>query len=378
MLAPNFPNLRDSTHASIFVKEQMLSMVDHFEEITVICPLPRTLGLIRSNDSFQDHRIGRMVVYYPRYWYLPIARFRKRLIQTHYKTIVRCIEKKGVDFNLVHAHFTSPSGAIALSVKERFKIPLVLTIHENAQWFDNEMNSSDGDARSVWKGADLLLRARSEDVARLKTFNENVHTMPIGFARSSLQPIDRQEARTRLDLPPDKRIIFSLGGLIKRKGFEHLIDSMALIKEHGLDLLCYIGGTGEEEEALRSRIERLGLSDRLKLIGRVEPDMKRFWMSAADLFVLPSLHESFGLVALEAMACGTPVVATRNGGSEGIVKEVVGLLCLKADAKDLSEKILQALRSHWDRDEIIAYSKGYEWDPINNDIYNLIKNLIYQ
>ena len=95
------------------------------------------------------------------------------------------------------------------------------------------------------------------------------------------------------------------------------------------------------------------------------------WMNACDLFVLPSISESFGVVQVEAMACGKPVVATINGGSEEIVASAdVGILVPPGDAGALADGIVTGLRHAWDPAAITSYAAGYRWDTAITEILN--------
>ena len=95
-------------------------------------------------------------------------------------------------------------------------------------------------------------------------------------------------------------------------------------------------------------------------------------MNASDLFVLPSLSESFGIVQIEAMACGVPVVATINGGSEEIItSEDYGLLVEPANPEDLAEKILIALNKEWDKEKIRKYAEQFTWERIAERIHEI-------
>jgi len=101
------------------------------------------------------------------------------------------------------------------------------------------------------------------------------------------------------------------------------------------------------------------------------------WMNACDLFVLPSLRESFGVVQIEAMACGKPVVATWNGGSEEvIISDEHGLLVEPANPDDLAEKILVALNREWDRETILTYAEGFSLEAISSEIVCVYKILL--
>jgi len=113
------------------------------------------------------------------------------------------------------------------------------------------------------------------------------------------------------------------------------------------------------------------------LLGSVPGGTLPLWMNACDLFVLPSLSESFGVVQIEALACGKPVVATRNGGSEEIIiSDEHGLLVKLADPEDLTEKILVALDREWDRKAILAYAEQYIWEIIAGRIIAIYQDVL--
>jgi glycosyltransferase involved in cell wall biosynthesis len=117
------------------------------------------------------------------------------------------------------------------------------------------------------------------------------------------------------------------------------------------------------------------LKDYIELVGGKPHDEIPIWMNACDLFVLPSLRESFGVVQIEAMACGKPVVATYNGGSEEIItSEDYGFLCEPANPKALAEKILTALDKEWDREKILEYAERFTWDNIVKEKLNIRKD----
>jgi teichuronic acid biosynthesis glycosyltransferase TuaC len=113
------------------------------------------------------------------------------------------------------------------------------------------------------------------------------------------------------------------------------------------------------------------------LLGSVPSDILPLWMNACDLFVLPSLSESFGVVQIEALACGKPVVSARNRGSEEvIISDEYGLLVEPADPEDLAEKILVALDRKWDREAILVYAERYTWENLAKEIVGVYAQIL--
>ena len=170
-----------------------------------------------------------------------------------------------------------------------------------------------------------------KDVPVLKKFNENSFSIPNGFS-SKFKPLDQEECRKSLGLPQNVKILFTLGWLIERKGFNYLIEAMDIILKERKNVFCFIGGSGKLKDKLQSQINDLKLEKYVKLIGFIPDEALSLWMNACDIFVLPSLSESFGVVLIEAMACGKPVISTYNGGSEEVViSEDYGLLVERED-----------------------------------------------
>ena len=235
-----------------------------------------------------------------------------------------------------------------------------------------EYNSKNQKIYWTWSKADALIRVNKIDVPILINFNKIVYSIPNGYDPNKFRVIERNEARIYLGLHENKKIIFSLGNLIERKGFQYLIEAMKEIVKIKTDVLCFIGGSGIMKKELEKHIRKLGMEDHVKLLGFVSDEELAYWMNAADLFVLPSLSESFGVVQIEAMACGKPIIATYNGGSEEIItSDDYGLLVEPANFEDLAEKIVIALDRKWNSEKIRKFAKQYQWNNVASKQYKL-------
>lgn len=375
ILTPSYPNEDESFIAETFVKYQVDELKRYFKKIIVIAPVLRSFGYLKKDRLCKDYTYENVEVYFPRSIYIPLFWLSRILIDNRLQAVERCIEEHHLHFDLIHAHFTWPSGYIGVRLKEKYGKPVITTIHENGDWFDQEVGMNHPLINTAWSGADALIRVNRKDVPVLKHYNEQVYSIPNGFS-PAFRPIDTAVARERLGLPGDVKIVFSLGNLIQRKGFNYLIDAMEQICNQRDDVFCFIGGAGPERGSLQGQIDRLGLGERVRLLGSVPSDILPLWMNACDLFVLPSLSESFGVVQIEALACGKPVVSARNRGSEEVVtSDEYGLLVEPADPEDLAEKILVALDREWNREAILAYAERFTWENIVKDILKIYRSL---
>ena len=152
--------------------------------------------------------------------------------------------------------------------------------------------------------------------------SSHIELVPCGVDLSLFRPLDRQQARERLGLNGGKMVLY-VGRLEPLKGLELLLHTAAQLETcQGLRVLVVGGAASADQEIHRMRdmARDLKVEEVFDFVGRVDQDELPWYYSAADICVVPSYYESFGLAALESMACGTPVVATRVGGLSTIVQ----------------------------------------------------------
>lgn len=319
---------------------------------------------------------GNITIYTAPIIYAPIERHYRTLGDKHFAAVNKIITEHKISFDIMHAHFTWSQGYVGCMLKKMYNIPYILTVHEDKDWLLKEVNSGNEKMFNTWKNSDLLVRVNKADIPILKNYNKNIINLPNGFDPTKFHTLDKESARKSLNLPLDKIILFSLGNLVTQKGHEYLIDAANdLIKER-TDFIIFIGGEGQMKRSLNSKIKRNNLENYVKLIGQIPNRIINLWMNSADLFILPSLSESFGIVQVEAMACGKPVVATINGGSEEVINSDCGILCEKANSKALADSISLAMKAQWDKDLIKEYAIKYIWASIAKKNVELYKDVL--
>jgi glycosyltransferase involved in cell wall biosynthesis len=179
-----------------------------------------------------------------------------------------------------------------------------------------------------------------------------------GVTGGSPQELDRGEARAVLGLPCDIPIILCIARLEPEKGHEVLLHALKMLSWEKLDFLALLVGEGSLEAAITERIHALGISGRVRFVGQ-QPDVS-VWLRAADVLVLPSAAEPFGLVLLEAMCREIPVLAAAAGGPLEILENGSGLLFAPHDPRDLALKLFQLLRQPGLR-ESLAKAGYFRW-----------------
>ncbi|MGH7299016.1 MAG: glycosyltransferase, partial [Candidatus Rokuibacteriota bacterium] len=268
--------------------------------------------------------------------------------------------EQGLRYDLLHSHYWL-SGVAGLRLRARWGTPLVQMFHTLGR-LKNEVAQTpaemepalriDEEARIVAE-ADRIVAANVMERAHLVWYyrarSERVAVIPCGVDTDLFQPMDPAKAKDLIEVPPDPMLLY-VGRLQPIKGLDTLLEAMAAVPEPAS--LLVVGGEQDEPEggghgaALRARVAALGLDKRVRFL-RAQPQRRlRLFYAAADATVVPSYYESFGMVALEAMACGSPVVASRVGGLTTTIQDgVTGRLVPEGDPAALAAAITPLLGS---------------------------------
>jgi len=265
--------------------------------------------------------------------------------------------------DVIYAHYLFPTGAIARLAGRRSRRPWVLTAHGR-----DVRNLSSGRIRHLTApalagaaGVIAVSRYLAGELAATGLETPPLEVINMGVDTTRFRPADRADARRRLGLPVDGSIIIAVGGLTERKNSERLVRAFARVHETRPDTMLALVGDGPLAESLRSRAAGMGLADRVILPGSVSNEAVADWMAAADLLAIPSLVEPLGVVALEALACGRPVVATRVGGTSEVVG-TAGTLVDPLDVGSIADGIQRVLKSPPDEATCVAAAAAHGVD----------------
>ncbi len=240
----------------------------------------------------------------------------------------RQTEDRGYD--LIHSHYWI-SGALGSRVQRYWSVPHLVTFHTLGKIKNSVVMASEPDirlrteARLASTCQRLLVPSRLEKQLLSRCYGtpeSGIGIVPCGVDLTLFKPEAKASARRKIGLDPRTPLLLFVGRLDTMKGLDALIQGMRHLRALPSMTLLLVGGDGEHSpEALRLRdmATANGVSHRVVFGGRKEQSDLPAFYSAADALVLPSLYESFGMVALEAMACGTPVVATRVGEMAAII-----------------------------------------------------------
>ena len=263
---------------------------------------------------------------------------------------------RSIDYDLIHAHYWL-SGVAGLRLKERWSVPVMQMFHTLGR-LKNRVARSAAEQEPAIRlheetrivgACDRIVAAnvveRAELVRDYGAAAARIATIPCGVDTDLFVPGDRAAARGRLGLDEQPALLW-VGRVAPIKGLDTLLDAVARLRASGRPVrLLIVGGDADEamsehEVSLRRRIARLDLTSLVCFVGPQPQSVLPLYYAAADVTVLPSYYESFGMVALEAMACGSPVIASRVGGLVTTVRDgVTGFLIPEADVEALAERI---------------------------------------
>ena len=182
--------------------------------------------------------------------------------------------------------------------------------------------------------------------------------------------------REKHQIGAEKRIVVSIQRLAARKGMHYLIQAIPAVIDKMDDVHFIIGGTGEEEQMLHEKARELEVDQYITWTGFIPDEELPSYYEQADLFALPTLYEGFGIVYVDALSKGVPIVTTAQGGALDIITDEVGILVPLADSQAMGDAIIDALGKEWSKETIIEYAKKYNWDPIVEQYETIYRTVI--
>lgn len=363
-----YPNAAMPTHAT-FVENRLRRIVATGRvSARVIAPVPwfpLTWKMFGSYARFAsvpraEERHG-IAISHPRFLTIPsrptwqpCAYFRTA------KAEVARVRGTGWDFDVIDCHYLYPDGVAAARLGKVLGKPVVVSCRGSDLNLIADLPAQRAQILAAMDGIDQLITVSAAlgDRAKALGFDPaRIHVLRNGVDDQVFQPVDGSAWRQMAGNASS--VIVSVGNLIPAKG-HHLV-IRALPKLPGAHLL--IAGQGPEHGALLTLAAELGVAERVQLVGTMPQEELKALYSAADVLVLASEREGWPNVLLEAMACGTPVVATNVGGIPEIVTApVAGRIVPERTADALADGLRDLLASRADRAAVRAYAQGFSWD----------------
>jgi glycogen(starch) synthase len=293
------------------------------------------------------------------------------------------------DFDLVHCH----DWLVAVAgdhLANRFRCPLAVTIHateygRHQGWVDKHPQSHiHGIERWITNRAERVIacsaymREHIADIYGLE--EERIAVIPNGIDPADLVPVDDLETLRSRFAAPDERLVLLVGRLVYEKGFQLALEALPGLIERVGNVRFIVAGSGTAEQELREQATRLGLDDHGTFVGWIGDDVLHSLYRIADLTVVPSIYEPFGLVALEAMASGCPCLVADTGGLREVVpNDDVGLRFHSRDPESLGQMAERLLTDAELRDRLVAEASehvlSFDWADVARQTAELYRGL---
>ncbi|MDQ1145043.1 glycogen(starch) synthase [Bacillus sp. SORGH_AS 510] len=291
-----------------------------------------------------------------------------------------------IPFDFIHAHDWLV-GAAAITLNETLSIPLVTTIHATEHGRNNGIHNQmqqfvhEKEQQLIAKSNHIIVCSDYMKDDLLSIFKAN--EAQISVIPNGVEPV-RPAPPARVTFPEfhNKKYIFSLGRIVKEKGFETLIKAAEISKVDGLDYLFVVAGKGPMLETYRQQISAKKLESHIKFIGYISDEQRNSLIQESVLAVIPSLYEPFGIVALETMGFGKPTIVSNTGGMKGIVKHLqTGILTAPGDARRLLEQIDFLIKNPKKAQEIGEKGRQivlslYSWKRIASETNRVMEDLL--
>lgn len=378
-----YPNNIKSNHG-VFVEQRLRNLLKiEGIEAKVIAPVP---WFPLTSDKFGQYAQFAKVAKSEERYGIPISHPRYPLIPKIGMTVapilmalalypvLKKMLKQGEDFDLIDAHYFYPDGVAAAILGKMLNKPVVIT----ARGTDINLIPKFHWPRKmiVWaarQAASIITvcQALKNELIVLGIDSAKIHALRNGVDLALFYPEERALAIQKLKLK--RPAILSVGNLIERKGHRLVIEAMSELPEYEL----LLAGDGEDMPSLKKLANDLNVSDRVTFLGAVPHHQLVTIYSAVDLLVLASSREGWANVLLEAMACGTPAIATNVWGTaEVVTAPAAGMLIEERSPQAIVNAVRIMEKNRPSRKETRSYAEKFSWDETAHRLYDLFEKII--
>ncbi len=346
-------------------------------EVTVVTYRDGNVPYFEDDEGVQVHRVDNFMI--------SSNNFIDWIMQLNFNMIAKAGEiiAENGNFDIIHAHDWLVAYA-AKTLKHAFKTPLVSTIHATEAGRNSGINGetqkyiNDTEWMLTYESSEVIVNSNYMKSELQRLFGlpfEKINVVPNGVNLNQFNGIERDYDFRRKFAMDNEKIILFMGRLVYEKGIQNLIAAMPKILDNYHDAKLIVAGKGGMIDELRNQVNALGLGDKVYFTGYLASKDVQKMYKCADVSVFPSTYEPFGIVALEAMLSGTPVVVSDIGGLNEIVDHGVnGMKSYAGNPNSLADSILTLLFDHKLCDTVTKNAKlkvknEYNWTKIAQDTH---------
>ncbi|CDF57737.1 glycosyltransferase [Thermobrachium celere] len=375
--------------SGIFVHQQVKALINAGCEVKVVSPIPYAPYILTLiNKKWKAYRdvpykdsLENVDIYHPRYIEFPRGLFfdkSGRLMAIGIKKIVRDINKE-FKFDIIHSHVALPDGYAGMIINQKYKVPHVVTIH--GQDFQNTIYKSEKCKKQLFKVLDnvdyiITVSNKLKKIVEGESFYSKIVTINNGIDKEII--VNQFKPRQS-----DNKIkIVSVSNLKKTKGLQYNLYALERLVRKYKDVYYDIIGEGEYKSELKRLVDELGLVNNVRFLGKMDHSKVISILKNYDIFSLPSYKEGFGMVYLEAMAQGLPVIAVKGEGIEDVINNSINGFLVERENIDELEKVLEKLvldtnlRISIGKKALETVKNNYTWEINSYKIIELYKQLL--
>lgn len=327
-----YPTPNDTVSGS-FVHSQVKALIKQGCHVTVVAPTPwAPFPLNRLSKKWRKYSqipknatLDGVDIIYPRIIRTPQAKFFQYAGELYYHALKKLITSlhKENNFDLIHAQVGYPDGYAAAKLAKQLNLPLVVTCHgQELQIIVNKSPKLKQLTIESLKSAERVI-VTGPKLHKLATQHNltNLTIIPNGLDKQTQTETKTHPLIQENTLPPQPSTILSVANLLEQKGIQHVIQALKHIKPQ--DLLYLVVGDGPYMSTLQALAKEQGLADKVFFAGQIPHSQIYDWYSKADLFIMPSRDEAFGMVYLEAMQAGLPIIGCQGEGIMPQIEEAI-------------------------------------------------------
>lgn len=379
VLTNAFP-VGEEPNKGLDIKEQVRRLSSCFD-IKVICAQSENVLRNKGRIAQICSRVNGIDVFQTKYYSLPkIGVFTNgySYYRSHHKLIKSLHKSSPVD--LIICYWTYPEGFAASLIAKKLNIPFIIRPRGSDINIYMKLSLLRVLIKYVLKRANKIVPVCNDlgiSIKNLGISDDKIHCVPFGIDSRKFSLLEKKSCREKLKIDIEREVILFVGNLVEIKGIDYLLEAIKILERNGRhNILLNIVGSGKLDARFREKIKEIEYC-KVVLRGEIANKDIPLWMNASDLFCLPSVSEGYPNVLMEALACGTPVVATNVGGIPEIINNAsLGVLVPPRNPQALSQAIEAVLCRKWDRKLLINRARQNDWQRVTEEIVTICNALV--
>lgn len=338
----------ENTLGSIFFKEQAIHLKNRGNKVGVIFSEFRRISnltiLELKNKHFQTrvYNESGIITYRIHGWNIFTMRFSVGVnlwVKQSLYLFDKYIKEQGMP-DIIHAHCGLYGGLVAKEIKRIYGIPYIITEHSSAVLTDILRSHDEKFIKSAYNDADALISVGEKlKVSMMKYTNKDITVIPNIV---DMEKFNKKNKKNKKNT--DEFIFITICNLKKNKNIDFLINAFNISFKGNNNIKLIILGDGEEKDELNKMIIDYEMTKQIKILGAVDRNSISSYIQKSDAFVLPSKYETFGIVYIEALACGAPIIATECGGPEDFFNEDLGYMIPLDNMDSLKQSLVDMVK----------------------------------